>query len=250
MMGITTKTVPVEAHWSIGKVERYYAVLRRAYQIVSEELPDLDKEMALQMAVKAVNDTAGPNGLVPTLLVFGAFPRMSELDPPAPSIAQRAAAAKKAINEIKELRAKMQVQEALNHRNGPLTTVIHDLPINSEVLVWREGNARKTGSWKGPFKLLEVSGETCILQLPHGPTKFRTMAVKPFYSDDSTSLDEPNLPSNLPTIPQDKEVELDIEPEMRRHTTIEVKVPPPHTTGEPEPVRRRRGRPHKNALSA
>jgi hypothetical protein len=70
--------------------------------------------------------------------------------------------------------------------------------------------------------------------------------VKPFYSDDSTSLDEPNLP----TIPQDKEVELDIEPEVRRHTTIEVEVPPPHTTGEPEPVRRRRGRPRKNALPA
>ena len=47
MMGITTKTVLVEAYWSIGKVERYYAVLRRVYQIVSEELPDLDKEIAL-----------------------------------------------------------------------------------------------------------------------------------------------------------------------------------------------------------
>ena len=46
-MGITTKIVLVEAHWLIGKVERYYIVLRRAYQIVSEELPDLDKEMAL-----------------------------------------------------------------------------------------------------------------------------------------------------------------------------------------------------------
>ena len=38
------------------------------------------------MAVKAVNDTAGPDGLVPTLLVYGAYPRMSKLDPPAPSI--------------------------------------------------------------------------------------------------------------------------------------------------------------------
>jgi predicted ATP-grasp superfamily ATP-dependent carboligase len=74
MIGITTKTMPVEAYWLIGKVERYYAVLRRAYQIVSEELPDLDKEMALQMAVKAVNDIAGLNGLVPILLVFGTFP--------------------------------------------------------------------------------------------------------------------------------------------------------------------------------
>ena len=47
IMGITTKIVLVEAHWSIRKVERYHIVLRRAYQIVSKELPDLDKEIAL-----------------------------------------------------------------------------------------------------------------------------------------------------------------------------------------------------------
>jgi hypothetical protein len=38
------------------------------------------------MAVKAVNDTAGPDRLVPTLLVYGAYLRISKLDPPAPSI--------------------------------------------------------------------------------------------------------------------------------------------------------------------
>jgi hypothetical protein len=38
------------------------------------------------MAVKAVNNTASPNGLVPTLLVYGAYPKISKLDPPAPSI--------------------------------------------------------------------------------------------------------------------------------------------------------------------
>ena len=43
------------------------------------------------MAVKAVNDTASPNGLVPTLLVYGAYLRISKLDPPAPSIIDRAA---------------------------------------------------------------------------------------------------------------------------------------------------------------
>ena len=47
IIGITTKTVLVEAHWLIGKVECYYIVLRHVYQIVSKELPDLDKEMAL-----------------------------------------------------------------------------------------------------------------------------------------------------------------------------------------------------------
>jgi hypothetical protein len=44
------------------------------------------------MAIKAVNDTAGPNRLIPTLLVYGAYPRMSNLDPPAPSVTHRAAA--------------------------------------------------------------------------------------------------------------------------------------------------------------
>ena len=63
----------VEVHWSIKKVKRYYIVLRRTYQIISEELPNLDKEIALQTAVKAVNDIAGPNGLILTLLIFGAF---------------------------------------------------------------------------------------------------------------------------------------------------------------------------------
>ena len=74
IMGITTKTVLVEVHQSIKKVERYYIVLHRAYQIISEELPDLDKEIALQMAVKAINDTIGLNRLVLILLVFSTFP--------------------------------------------------------------------------------------------------------------------------------------------------------------------------------
>jgi hypothetical protein len=42
------------------------------------------------MAVKAVNNTASPNGLVLTLLVYRAYPRMTNLNPPAPSIIDRA----------------------------------------------------------------------------------------------------------------------------------------------------------------
>jgi hypothetical protein len=38
------------------------------------------------MAVKAVNNTAGPDRLIPILLVYGAYPWMSNLDPLAPSV--------------------------------------------------------------------------------------------------------------------------------------------------------------------
>ena len=43
------------------------------------------------MAVKAVNNTASPNGLVPTLLVYGAYLIISNLDPPTLSIIELAA---------------------------------------------------------------------------------------------------------------------------------------------------------------
>ena len=41
-----------------------------------EELQDLGttKELALQIVVKAANDTASPDSLVPILLVFSAYP--------------------------------------------------------------------------------------------------------------------------------------------------------------------------------
>ena len=58
------------------------------------------------MAIKAVNDTTGPDRLVPTLLVYGAYPRISKLDPPALSITERAAIIQKAMAEIVKLQAK------------------------------------------------------------------------------------------------------------------------------------------------
>ena len=58
------------------------------------------------MAVKAVNNTAGPNGLVPTLLVYGAYLRISNLDPSAPSIIEQAAIIQKVMAEITKLQAK------------------------------------------------------------------------------------------------------------------------------------------------
>ena len=58
------------------------------------------------MAVKAVNNTASPNRLVPTLLVYRAYLRISKLDPPALSIIERAAIIWKVIAKIVKLRAK------------------------------------------------------------------------------------------------------------------------------------------------
>jgi len=87
------------------------------------------------MAIKAVNDTTGPDGLVLILLIYGAYSRMSNLDSLAPSITDRIVIIRKAIAEIIKLRAKQTVNSALYHRNGLDTTLIHDLPLNSEVFI-------------------------------------------------------------------------------------------------------------------
>ena len=58
------------------------------------------------MAVKAINNTASPNRLVPTLLVYGVYLRISKLDPSTPSIMDRAAIIRKVIAEIVKLWAK------------------------------------------------------------------------------------------------------------------------------------------------
>ena len=139
------------------------------------------------MAVKAVNDTAGPDGIVPTLLVFGAYPRLTTWDAPASSITARAIAVKRAMEEVRRCQAARKVADALRMRNGPRTAHIADLPLDSEVLVWREGLG-----WKGPYKLLAMDGETCQLQLPRGPVNFRSTAIKPYYRPDDTKTDAPN----------------------------------------------------------
>ena len=71
---ITIKLVLVKSHNSIGMVKCYYSPLQQAYQIIITEISEISKEIALQIAFKAINDTASLKGLVPTLLVFGAYP--------------------------------------------------------------------------------------------------------------------------------------------------------------------------------
>jgi hypothetical protein len=171
----------VEAAHSIGIVEPYHKPLRRAYTVIMDDFKEngnitmWNKALILQMAVKAINDIAGPDGITPTLLVFGTFPRMSELNPPAPSIAQRATAIKKAMAEITKLRATRQVNDALRTRNGPRTENLHSLPLGSDVLVWRIHHKE----WEGPYKLVSICGEIATLELPNGPTQFRTIHSNP-----------------------------------------------------------------------
>jgi hypothetical protein len=94
-------------------VERYYTPLRQAFKIITKELPYTPGQFVLQMAIKAVNDTAGPNSLVLTLLVFSTYPQMTTTNTPSLTVTERSKAITKAIKQIAELHAKRQVTDAL-----------------------------------------------------------------------------------------------------------------------------------------
>ena len=73
-MVIKVKEVPIKAYNNIRKVEQYYMPLHHIYKIISLKLKGVSKKLTLQIAVKAVNNSASLDGLIPILLVFGTYP--------------------------------------------------------------------------------------------------------------------------------------------------------------------------------
>ena len=186
-MAADVKVVPVESHHSIGKVERYHAPLRRIYTILKEQLhgEGVDKHMILRMAFKAINDTAGPGGIVPTLLVYGAYPRLTNLDAPSLSVTKRRDALRVATAELRKHVAERKVADALHMRNGPKTLETLNLPLQSDVRVYREDKEHPgRGKWTGPYKLISRENETCRVLVNNKISEFRSTSVKPWYAED------------------------------------------------------------------
>jgi hypothetical protein len=121
--------VPVKAYNSIGKVEQYYSLLQQAYKILSSELLSVNKEAILQIVMKAINNSVRPDGIVPTLLVFRAYPRITRDSLLLPFITEQAEAIYKAIKEVRRLYAEQQVNNALAIRNRLNTKLVLTLSL-------------------------------------------------------------------------------------------------------------------------
>jgi hypothetical protein len=72
--GVVLQLSGIESHNSLGAGERYHSPLRRIYDKNIFKYPRLDPSLALKLAVKSISDTQGPEGLAPSLLVFGVLP--------------------------------------------------------------------------------------------------------------------------------------------------------------------------------
>ena len=102
--------------------------------------------------------------------------------------------------------------------------------MNSDVLVWREGNTGQPGSWDRPHKLVAVNGEDCVLALPRGNTTFRSTSVKPFFVGDIEVITHGTVPEPIPELHGEAEGNAGM---------ISPAIPA-------IPLKRGRGRPRKN----
>ena len=168
----------------VGKVERAHKPLRRAYDIFKAKLAGqgVDKQTILKLAVKACNDTAGPNGLVPTLCVFGAYPKITWDDAPTPITVQRADAMRNAMRELRKIQAVRQIEDTRKSRNGPKCDHLHEIEIGGKVRVWREGHQSK-GKWTGPWELIDKNRETVVVNINGEHVDFRSTVVKKWRED-------------------------------------------------------------------
>lgn len=104
------------------------------------------------MIIKAVNNTTCFDGLILTLPVFRAYLCIHNMDLPVLIMIQKAAIIKKAIKQVRKIRAKNQVIDAFNIKNALLVNLVCDLSPNFDVLVWQKSYVREIGQWMGSFK--------------------------------------------------------------------------------------------------
>lgn len=96
-----TKAVLEEASNTMSIFKKYHESVRRAYRIIRSEAPYMSLESALQATAESGNDSVGSSGLVTTLLIYGAIPRLVlSLDPPAASTNEKARAAAKVTKSV------------------------------------------------------------------------------------------------------------------------------------------------------
>ena len=90
------------------------------------------------MVIKAINDIIRSNGLIPMLLIFGAYLRITELDLSNLTIEQKATTIKKAIKKLRKIQAFKKINNALRTQNNLGTTHVHDLSLNNPILVYKK----------------------------------------------------------------------------------------------------------------
>lgn len=140
--GIELEILGIESHNSIGSGERYHAPLRLIFRVIHSKYLKLSCKVALCLALKASNDTMGPNGLAPSTLVYGIKPAYPVVNARLPTQRKRTAAFEMSKREMTTATAETSIKQALRSKLPPAAR--YDIMPGDDVLVYRKKG--KSGS--------------------------------------------------------------------------------------------------------
>ena len=168
--GIDVQLSGVESHNAIGV---YHAPLRQIYSKIRTDVPDIDATLALKLANKTMNDTMGPEGLVPSLLVFGLLPRFPPSSTPLLPHAARMEAMEIARLEMADIVSKLKIQRALRSRAPPASKYI--INPGDNMYVHRENDLK----WRGSFQVTKTFGKCVWVARPDKEAQYSIDHVLP-----------------------------------------------------------------------
>jgi len=158
--GIKMRPSGVESHNALGAGERYHAYLRELFKRIRADHPAIPIALAVSMSVWAMNQTAGPDGLSPILLVFGVHPRMPVNPVDLPNHRDRCKALLEARSAMTKHLGRSCLDRAL--RSQVPKAAMADICPGMDVLVYRE---KPTDKWEG---LLQLAGAKSRPYAPDG----------------------------------------------------------------------------------
>lgn len=176
----------VESHNSIGDGERYHDPLRRIYQKIRFSEPGLELELVMRLAVKAMNDTMNPEGLVPSLLVFGVLPRFPPMSSELPRQQEIMRALEVARAEMETISNELRLRTALLSRLPNAATF--DLEVGQAVFVYREGH--QPYKWTGPYKVTKIEDRQVFIDRDGQEVQHSRSQVKPYLVDPPDEIVE------------------------------------------------------------
>jgi hypothetical protein len=181
---------------------------------VKHDVPLIQDDIALRVSVKALNDSVGMDGLIPTLLVFGTMPQLPTLQgklSPYSGQEAREAAIKCASKEYRSYIAEQRIREALSAKISPGASL--EYRPGDQVLVYRE----QTRLWEGPIYVVMHDGKVVTVQRDSGSAetqRFIVSSVKLYKAaitnpTSSRNADIPDDPSKeeIDDSPQNKQSE-------------------------------------------
>ena len=177
--GIGVLTSPAEAHWVLGGEEATIGALKATVRRLLKEMPTMDVEEAMNLAVNAHNSAIGPNGFSPFQWTRG-----QSMDPEFPVGLNPSKAFAGVLKLKMKAKAAYEAESArikLSRLNNTVGRPMSSYRAGDLAMIWRQRMkpGKTSGAWVGPLRVLLQEGTTVWLATGASLVKAKLNQLRP-----------------------------------------------------------------------